>query len=345
MIIVETLKPVETEIVWKPEVVYDYHTNGMKFKALDNNGNTQVEWVVFSVGGGTIMELGQERRGPSKIYPFSKMDDIKKWCEEGKKEYWEYVVEHEGEEIFDFLKEIWEAMKAAVERGIEKTGVLPGTLKLSRRAQGFYRKARNNHGRGGFLGRIFAYTLAVSEENGAGGRVVTAPTCGASGIIPGLLYALREEYDISEKELLKGLAIAGLIGNIVKENATISGAEGGCQAEVGTACAMAAGMACFLLGGSLDQIEYASEMALEHHLGLTCDPVGGYVQIPCIERNAAASARALDSAAYSLYTDGKHTISFDQVVITMGETGKDLKSEYKETSLGGLAKFRFNAEC
>ncbi len=344
-IIVETLKPVETEIVWMPEVVYDYHTNGMKFKALDNSGDTIDEWIVFSVGGGTIMELGQERRGPSQIYPFSKMDDIKKWCEEGKKEYWEYVVEHEGKEIFTFLKEIWDAMEAAVERGIEKTGVLPGTLKLSRRAQSFYRKARNNHGRGGFLGRIFAYTLAVSEENGAGGRVVTAPTCGASGIIPGLLYALREEYDISEKELLKGLAIAGLIGNIVKENATISGAEGGCQAEVGTACAMAAGMACFLLGGSLDQIEYASEMALEHHLGLTCDPVGGYVQIPCIERNAAASARALDSAAYSLYTDGKHTISFDQVVITMGETGKDLKSEYKETSLGGLAKFRFNAEC
>lgn len=344
-IIVETLKPVETEIVWMPEVVYDYHTNGMKFKALDNNRDTLDEWIVFSVGGGTIMELGQERKGPSQIYPFSKMDDIKKWCEEGKKEYWEYVVEHEGEEIFAFLKEIWDAMETAVERGIEKTGVLPGTLKLSRRAQSFYRKARNNHGRGGFLGRIFAYTLAVSEENGAGGRVVTAPTCGASGIIPGLLYALREEYDISEKEILKGLAIAGLIGNIVKENATISGAEGGCQAEVGTACAMAAGMACFLLGGSLDQIEYASEMALEHHLGLTCDPVGGYVQIPCIERNAAASARALDSAAYSLYTDGKHTISFDQVVITMGETGKDLKSEYKETSLGGLAKFRFNAEC
>ena len=344
-IIVETLKPVETEIVWMPEVVYDYHTNGMKFKALNNSGDTIDEWIVFSVGGGTIMELGQERRGPSQIYPFSKMDDIKKWCEEGKNDHWEYVVEHEGKEIFTFLKEIWDAMEAAVERGIEKTGVLPGTLKLSRRAQSFYRKARNNHGRGGFLGRIFAYTLAVSEENGAGGRVVTAPTCGASGIIPGLLYALREEYDISEKELLKGLAIAGLIGNIVKENATISGAEGGCQAEVGTACAMAAGMACFLLGGSLDQIEYASEMALEHHLGLTCDPVGGYVQIPCIERNAAASARALDSAAYSLYTDGKHTISFDQVVITMGETGKDLKSEYKETSLGGLAKFRFNAEC
>ena len=293
----------------------------MKFKALDNNGNTQVEWVVFSVGGGTIMELGQERRGPSKIYPFSKMDDIKKWCEEGKKEYWEYVVEHEGEEIFDFLKEIWEAMKAAVERGIEKTGVLPGTLKLSRRAQGFYRKARNNHGRGGFLGRIFAYTLAVSEENGAGGRVVTAPTCGASGIIPGLLYALREEYDISEKELLKGLAIAGLIGNIVKENATISGAEAGCQAEIGSACSMAAGMAVYILGGTIDQIEYAAEMGMEHHLGMTCDPVGGYVQIPCIERNAIVAVRALNTADYALSTNGEHTISFDQVVITMKETG------------------------
>lgn len=344
-IIIETLKPILVEIKWLPEIVYDYHTNGMKFRAYDENGALLDEWLVFSVGGGTIMELGQERRAPSKIYPYSKMEDIKNWCERERKEYWEYVTEFEGEGIFDFLKIIWDAMSEAVERGIDKTGVLPGTLKLSRRAQGFYRKARNNHSRGGFLGRIFAYTLAVAEENGAGGKVVTAPTCGACGIIPGLMYALREEYELSEKEILKGLAVAGLIGNIVKENATISGAEGGCQAEVGTACAMAAGMACFLLGGSLDQIEYAAEMALEHHLGLTCDPVGGYVQIPCIERNAAASARALDSAAYSLYTDGKHTISFDQVVITMGETGKDLKQEYKETSLGGLAKFRFNAEC
>lgn len=344
-IIIETLKPVPTDIVWKPEVVHRYHTNGMLFKAFDEAGNKKDEWLVFSVGGGTIMEHYQERKGAQTVYNLNTMAEIQKWCEDNQKEYWEYVVKCEGEEIFDFLKEIWEAMKDAVDRGINTTGILPGTLKYPRKAQSFYRKARNNHSRGGFLGRLFAYTLAVSEENGGGGRVVTAPTCGACGVVPGLLYAMKEEYDLSEKEMLKGLAIAGLVGNLIKENATISGAEGGCQAEIGSACAMAAAMACFLLGGSLSQIEYAAEMALEHHLGLTCDPVGGYVQVPCIERNAAASARALDAAAYSLYTDGKHKVTFDQVVQTMGETGKDLKQEYRETSLGGLAKFTFNAEC
>lgn len=344
-IIVETMKPIPTEIVWKPEVVHKYHTNGMLFKAFDESGKKLDEWLVFSVGGGTIMEENQERRDGQEVYRLNSMEEIKSWCEENQKELWEYVVECEGKEIFDFLKDIWQAMEQAVERGINTTGVLPGSLKYPRKASNFYRKARNNHSRGGFLGRIFAYTLAVSEENGGGGRVVTAPTCGACGVVPGLLYALREEYDLHEDEILKSLAIAGLIGNLIKENATISGAEGGCQAEVGSACSMAAAMACFLLGGSLAQIEYAAEMALEHHLGLTCDPVGGYVQVPCIERNAAAAARALDAAAYSLYTDGKHKVTFDQVVKTMGETGKDLKQEYKETSLGGLAKFTFNAEC
>lgn len=344
-IIVETMKPIPTEIVWKPEVVHKYHTNGMLFKAFDESGKKLDEWLVFSVGGGTIMEENQERRGSQEVYRLNSMAEIESWCEENQKELWEYVVECEGKEIFDFLKDIWQAMEQAVERGINTTGVLPGSLKYPRKASNFYRKARNNHSRGGFLGRIFAYTLAVSEENGGGGRVVTAPTCGACGVVPGLLYALREEYDLHEDEILKSLAIAGLIGNLIKENATISGAEGGCQAEVGSACSMAAAMACFLLGGSLAQIEYAAEMALEHHLGLTCDPVGGYVQVPCIERNAAAAARALDAAAYSLYTDGKHKVTFDQVVKTMGETGKDLKQEYRETSLGGLAKFTFNAEC
>ncbi|MGL4687526.1 MAG: L-serine ammonia-lyase, iron-sulfur-dependent, subunit beta, partial [Fusobacteriaceae bacterium] len=184
---------------------------------------------------------------------------------------------------------------------------------------------------------------AVSEENGGGGTVVTAPTCGAAGVIPGLLYALKEEYKLSLEETLKGLAVAGIIGNIIKENATISGAEGGCQAEIGSACAMASAMSCFIMGGSLEQIEYAAEVGLEHHLGLTCDPIGGYVQIPCIERNAVAATRALDSAIYSLYTDGQHTITFDQVVETMSRTGKDLKEEYRETSLGGLA--RLQTEC
>ena len=191
-IIEETLKPTKTEIVWMPEYIHEYHTNGMKFIALDKDGKVMKEWLVFSVGGGTIMEHYQERKGAQAIYQLNSMDEIKKWCEDNQKELWEYVVECEGKEIFEFLKEIWEAMKEAVERGINTTGVLPGTLKYPRKASNFYRKARNNHSRGGFLGRIFAYTLAVSEENGGGGKVVTAPTCGACGVVPGLLYALRE---------------------------------------------------------------------------------------------------------------------------------------------------------
>lgn len=344
-IIIETLKPKHTEIVWMPEFVHPYHTNGMKFIALDKDGNELKSWLVFSVGGGTIMEEGQQRQGGSKVYPLGTMNDIMNWCEKNKKELWEFVVENEGESIWFFLDQIRTALESAVKSGLSKNGVLPGTIRLQRRAQSFYRKARNDQSRNGFIGRIFAYTLAVAEENGGGGRVVTAPTCGAAGVIPGLMYALKEEYKLENEEILKGLAIAGLIGNLIKENATISGAEGGCQAEVGSACAMAAAMACFFLGGSLEQIEYAAEMALEHHLGLTCDPVGGYVQIPCIERNAAAAVRALDAAQYAIYTDGKHSISFDQVVKTMGETGRDLKEEYKETSLGGLAKYHFDGTC
>jgi len=344
-VIEETLKPKVTEIIWMPEFVHEFHTNGMKFIAKDKDGNKTKEWLVFSVGGGTIVEDGESRGGTNKVYPLTTMDGVIKWCKSNQKELWEYVVEMEDPSIWAFLEKIWEAMEQSVKTGLSKTGVLPGSLKYPRKAQMFYRKARRDDLRNGYLGKIFAYTLAVSEENGGGGRVVTAPTCGAAGIIPGLLYALKEEYDLSMEETLRGLAIAGLIGNLIKENATISGAEGGCQAEVGAGCAMAAGMAAFILGGSLDQIEYAAEMALEHHLGLTCDPVGGYVQIPCIERNAAAAVRALDAANYSLFTDGHHSVSFDNVVLTMKQTGLDMKCEYKETSLGGLAKFDFNAKC
>jgi L-serine dehydratase len=344
-VIEETLKPKATEIVWMADFVHEFHTNGMKFIAVDKDGNDTKEWLVFSVGGGTIVEDGESRGGANRIYPLTTMDEVIKWCKENQKELWEYVAEMEDSSIWAFLERTWEAMEDSVKAGLSKTGVLPGTIKYPRKAQMFYRKARRDDSRTSYLGKIFAYTLAVSEENGGGGRVVTAPTCGAAGIIPGLLYALKEEHNLSMEETLRGLAIAGLIGNLIKENATISGAEGGCQAEVGAGCAMAAGMAAFILGGSLDQIEYAAEMALEHHLGLTCDPVGGYVQIPCIERNAAAAVRALDAANYTLFTDGQHTVSFDKVVLTMKQTGLDMKSEYKETSLGGLAKFDFNANC
>jgi L-serine dehydratase len=211
-------------------------------------------------------------------------------------------------------------------------------LNLRRKASTYYIKAKGFKDNLRSRGLVFSYALAVSEENASGGKIVTAPTCGSCGVVPAVLYHLQESRDFSQMRMLRALATAGLVGNIVKHNATISGAEGGCQAEVGVACSMAAAAASQLFGGSPAQIEYACEMGLEHHLGMTCDPVCGLVQIPCIERNAYAAARALDSNIYSAFTDGTHRVSFDKVVDVMKQTGHDLPSLYKETSTGGLAK-------
>ena len=338
-IIEETLKPKKTEIIWMPEFIHEYHTNGMKFEALDENGNIIKDWLVFSVGGGTIKELSDKRNGSGRTYTLSKMNDIIKWCKENNKELWEYVEHCEGKEIWNHLKDILDTMNDAISRGIKKDGVLPGKLRYPRKAKEIYDKIDKKKNYLVITKKIFAYALAVSEENSSAGTIVTAPTCGAAGVIPGLLRALIEEYELDETTSLRALAVAGLIGNLIKENATISGAEAGCQAEIGSACSMAAGMAVYILGGTIDQIEYAAEMGMEHHLGKTCDPVGGYVQIPCIERNAIVAVRALNTADYALSTNGEHTISFDQVVITMKETGSDMCSSYKETSTGGLAKY------
>ena len=338
-IIEETLKPRKTEIVWMPEYVHPYHTNGMKFIALDENGNILNEWLVFSVGGGTIKDLSDSGSKTEEVYKLNKLDDIIKWCKENNKELWQYVEECEGKEIWNHLKDILDTMHNAVSEGIEKDGILPGKLKLQRRAKGFYDKIKGQHNYHVITKKIFAYALAVAEQNSSAGTIVTAPTCGAAGVIPGLLRAMREEHSLDEETCLKALAIGGLIGNLIKQNATISGAEAGCQAEIGAACSMASAMAAYILGGTLEQIEYAAEMGMEHHLGMTCDPVGGYVQIPCIERNAIVAVRSLNTADYALSTDGHHTISFDQVVITMKETGKDMCPSYKETSIGGLAKY------
>ena len=338
-IIEETLKPRKTEIVWMPEYVHPYHTNGMKFIALDENGNNLNEWLVFSVGGGTIKDLSDSGSKTEEVYKLNKLDDIIKWCKENNKELWQYVEECEGKEIWNHLKDILDTMHNAVSEGIEKDGILPGKLRLQRRAKGFYDKIKGQHNYHVITKKIFAYALAVAEQNSSAGTIVTAPTCGAAGVIPGLLRAMREEHNLDEETCLKALAIGGLIGNLIKQNATISGAEAGCQAEIGAACSMASAMAAYILGGTLEQIEYAAEMGMEHHLGMTCDPVGGYVQIPCIERNAIVAVRSLNTADYALSTDGHHTISFDQVVITMKETGKDMCPSYKETSIGGLAKY------
>ncbi len=296
------------------------------------------EWTVFSVGGGALAEEGHDKGSTPEIYDMNRMSEILYWCERTGRNYWEYVQQCEDEDIWDYLAEVWKTMREAIERGLDQEGVLPGPLNLRRKASTYYIKAKGYKDNLRSRGLVFSYALAVSEENASGGKIVTAPTCGSCGVVPAVLYHLQKSRDFSDMRILRALATAGLIGNIVKHNASISGAEAGCQAEVGVACSMASAAASQLFGGSPAQIEYAAEMGLEHHLGMTCDPVCGLVQIPCIERNAYAAARALDANIYSAFTDGNHRVSFDKVVEVMKQTGHDLPSLYKETSEGGLAK-------
>ncbi len=325
------------KIIWRSDIFLDYHPNGMTFKSFDNEEKTTDEWTVFSIGGGALAEEGKNIESDD-IYTMTTMTDILDYCNKTGKSYWEYVEECEGVEIWDYLAEIWNVMKESVEAGLDAEGVLPGPLHLRRKAATYNIKATGYQDNLRSRGLVFAYALAVSEHNASGGKIVTAPTCGSCGVLPGVLYHLWKSKNINEVRILRALATAGLFGNIVKQNASISGAEVGCQGEVGVACAMAAAAANQLFGGSPTQIEYAAEMGLEHHLGMTCDPVCGLVQIPCIERNAYAAARALDSNIYASFSDGLHRVSFDKVVSVMKQTGHDLPSLYKETSKGGLAK-------
>lgn len=336
--ILEVLTPqCTTEIVWKPDTVLPFHTNGMTFKAFDSEGKELDTWTVYSVGGGDIVEEGQCRTSGPSIYPLTKIKDIQALCEREGTSYWEYVERCEGPEIWDYLAQVWDVMQRAVKRGIEAEGVLPGGLGVRRKAVSYYVHAEGYATSLKSRGLVYAYALAVSEENAAGGEIVTAPTCGSCGIVPAVLYHLHHSKGFSEKRILRALATAGLFGNVVKYNASVSGAEVGCQGEVGVACAMAAAAASQLFGGTPAQIEYSAEMGLEHHLGLTCDPVCGLVQIPCIERNAYAAARALDANLYAAFSDGKHSVDFDRIVEVMKQTGHDIPSLYKETALGGLA--------
>ncbi len=334
--VLETIAPVT--IIWEPNIILPYHPNGMKFISKDNNNNIIEQWTVYSVGGGALSEGTGDNTQSSDIYTLNTIVDIMEWCDKSGCNFWEYVAKNEESDIWDYLMEVWEAMKASVERGLDTEGVLPGPLNLPRKASSYYVKASGYKQTLQTRGLVYSYALAVSEENAAGGIVVTAPTCGSSGVIPGVLYHLSTGHHFSDTKILHALATAGLIGNIVKQNASISGAEVGCQGEIGVACAMASAASSQLFGGSIYQIEYAAEMGLEHHLGMTCDPICGLVQIPCIERNAFAATRALDSNLYATFSDGKHRITFDHVVEVMKQTGKDLPSLYRETSMGGLAK-------
>ena len=332
------LKPAKVEFVWKKNEVKAFHPNAVEFENIDNLSNTD-KWLVYSVGGGKIIEEKDINTKPKLIYKQQNTQDILDYYKETWKTFWEIVFETEGDDIKDYLSEVWNVMKNAIDEGLKNEGLIPGGLKLQRKSASYFAKSKTLSGFAHTQSRIFSYALAVSEQNASGGVVVTAPTCGSSGILPAVLKISQEHYKIDDSKIIRALATAGLFGNIVKHNASISGAEVGCQGEVGTACAMAAAAATQLAGGSPAQIEYAAEMGLEHHLGLTCDPINGLVQIPCIERNVHAAVRALDAARFSLLSDGKHFISFDVVTRVMKETGKDLPSLYRETAEGGLAIF------
>ncbi|PLX10226.1 MAG: serine dehydratase [Marinilabiliales bacterium] len=332
----KTFAPKKVEIIWKENENLPLHPNGLVIEALKNDIITD-SWNVYSIGGGDLRDdtgiLNDE-----KIYTHTTLSEILEYCNQQGKTFWGYVEDHEGPEIWDFLKDVWKIMKKCIKNGLDNEGVLPGEIKLARKASSYNIKAKNSKGAVKNQGLLFSYALAVSEENADGGKIVTAPTCGSSGVLPAILYYLKNEEKISENKILRALATAGLIANVVKRNASISGAEVGCQGEIGTACAMAAGAAAQIMGGSLRQIEYSAEMGFEHNLGLTCDPVGRYVQIPCIERNAIAAGKALECTVYAMFSDGGHKISFDNAVQTMAETGRDIQSAYRETGIGGLAK-------
>lgn len=338
LVIQETFKSKNFEIIWEPETFLTKHPNALKFKAFNPENKLLNEWTAYSIGGGSIIDDHSETE-TKQIYPHKNMDEILKWCNANGNQFWEYVAEYEGKEIWSFLHEVWEVMEASIKNGLNKDGVLPGVLKLPRKAQSFNMKGHNFATPFKRRSQLFSYALAVSEENASGGKIVAAPTCGGSGVLPAVLKYFNKVYKTDKSAILRALATAGLIGNLVKHNASISGAEVGCQGEVGTACAMASAAATQLMGGTIYQIEYSAEMGLEHHLGLTCDPVAGLVQIPCIERNAFAAERAVSHNTYALMSDGRHRISFDEVVETMYNTGIDLQSNYRETSQGGLARW------
>ncbi|MDR1757671.1 MAG: L-serine ammonia-lyase [Bacteroidales bacterium] len=333
-VLLKQFYPLPLTIEWQPAVFLKEHPNGMEFMGYTTDDSLLLSRKYFSIGGGDISMDGT-RAADQNIYPLKKMNDILNYLKT--RQLWEYVAEFEGPDIWDFLSESWQTMQASILHGLDHEGTLPGGLHLPRRASSVYSKLHgmNNVVRERYLTMAFAF--AVAEENASGSQIVTAPTCGSCGILPAVLYSHTLSYEITEKRMLHTLATAGLIGNIIKYNASLSGAEVGCQGEVGSACAMAAAALCQLLGGSTRQIEYAAEMGLEHHLGLTCDPVNGLVQIPCIERNAFAALRAVDAGYYATLTDGNHLISLDKAILTMKNTGHDLPSLYKETSLGGLA--------
>lgn len=335
------------DLLFHKEQTLPGHSNGMRFRALDGRNSPLAEQVYYSIGGGFIVREG-EPPSPAVLslapYPFSSADELLRIGEERGMAIWEVVFENEkswhgGSAIRAYIEQIWSVMQACVQRGLSTEGILPGGLKVRRRAPHLAKKLSTGSSEPlSQIDWVNVYAMAVNEENAAGGRVVTAPTNGAAGIIPAVAhYYMRFVPDASKEGLFRYFLTAGAVGILYKENASLSGAEVGCQGEVGVACSMAAGGLVAALGGSNRQVEYAAEIGMEHNLGMACDPIGGLVQIPCIERNAMGAVKAINASRLALHESGEHKVSLDQVIKTMYETGRDMQSRYKETSLGGLA--------
>lgn len=325
------------------EIVFDcqsmcVHPNTMELTSYVD-GKVKDKMQVFSVGGGDIVVAGEDFDEGKDVYPHNTFEQIKDYCKQKGIRLWQYVEEFEGDEIHEFLHTVWKFMYQSMEEGLQKEGILPGGLNVVRRAKKLYVDAAKTETEQSHEDRIVAaYAFAVSEQNASCGKIVTAPTCGSSGVLPAVFRFCSEQKGYDETTILHGLMTAGLVGCLVKTNASVSGAECGCQAEIGTACAMAAAGLAEMYDMNLDEIEYSAEVALEHHLGLTCDPVGGLVQIPCIERNAVAAMRAINAVSLATFLADSRKISFDTVVRAMYETGRDICVAYRETSTGGLAK-------
>ena len=337
-VIAVTLSPKRSQIIFCPDETDIPHPNTMVFEAIRED-KPFGRWEVYSIGGGSIEIKGTEIADEPIVYPESTFDSISSVCRDENIRIWQYVERCEGPEIWDYLMEVWNAMCRSIDDGLVAEGELHGGLGVQRKARYLYRQHHMDESAKTREDRIIcSYAFAVSEQNASAGTVVTAPTCGSAGVLPAVLRYQQERRGYSDREILHALATAGIIGNIIKTNASISGAECGCQAEIGSACSMASAGLAELFDMDINQIEYAAEVAMEHHLGLTCDPIRGLVQIPCIERNAVGACRAINAVTLANFLSTTRKISFDLVVQTMYETGLDLSRIYKETSEGGLAK-------
>ena len=338
-VLYETLAPFPTEVIFCKETPEDVtHPNTMDFTALKDGQPVDV-MRAESIGGGDIRIPGREESRGEEVYPENSFAEVLEFCQFRTLDLAEYVELTEGPEIRDYLRVVWEQMKTTIREGLETEGLLPGPLKVERKAKKLYDfRMEHDHPQVSETRLISAYAFATSEQNADCGTVVTAPTCGSCGVVPAVFKYVQEQRHLTDEQIVSGLEVAGLIGNLIRHNASVSGAECGCQAEIGSACSMAAARLDYLYGLSTNQIQYAAEIALEHHLGLTCDPILGLVQVPCIERNAVAATRAMNACNLSYFLSETQRISFDIAVRTMYETGISMNKRFLETSEGGLAK-------